>query len=133
MINHLRHRLANLLSTADTVVLATAGPAGVQARSFRCQSQGTILYLLLPGTSDHLLNLEHDDEVLVSTPGWQVRGRGRVLPLLAAPVDLGLSQSPAADGCVLLEIHPRQLQVYRMDGWGFSETLDIEPDANNLT
>lgn len=133
MINHLRQRVASILSTADTVVLATDGPAGVQARGFPCQSLGIKLYLLLPGTSDQLLNLEYDDQVLVSTPGWQLRGIGRVLPLSDAPVDLTLSLLPAADGCVLLQIHPGQLQVYRMDGWGFSETLDMGPDSNNLT
>lgn len=133
MLNHLRQHFARILATAEMATLVTTGPAGLQARGYPCQSQGILLYLLLPGTSDHLLNLEHDKQVLLSTPGWQLRGRGQVLPLSAAPVQITLSQGSAAKGCVLLEIHPAQLQVYQKRGWGFSETLDIEPDSQNLT
>lgn len=133
MLNHLRKRISNLLASVDTATLATAGPAGVQARSYPCQSLGIFLYLLLPATADHLLNLEHDEAVLISTPGWQLRGRGKVLPVAAGPADLSLGDLPAAKGCYLLKVWPAQLQVYSQNGWGFSETLDIEPDSLNLT
>ena len=133
MLNYLRRRAANILAAAETVTLSTSGPAGLQARSFPCQAHGILLYLLLPGTSDHLLNLEQNENVVVSTSGWQLRGWGRVLPLAAGPADLMLSRDSAAIGCVILEIHPSRLQIHRLKGWGFSETLDIEDSDSDLT
>lgn len=129
MINHLRQRVAALLAAAQTAILSTSGPAGLHAQSFPCQAHGLLLYLLVPATSDHLLNLEEREDVLVNTSRWQLRGRGRILPLDKGPDVLLLSQQPNAIGCVLLEVYPLQLQVQRLREWGFSETIDIEYDA----
>lgn len=128
MLDHLKRRVARILASAKTVTLSTSGPAGIQARQFPCEANGLALYLLLPGTSDHLLNLEKDALFVVSTSGWQLRGRAEVLPLTAGPDSLLLPHLPAAVGCVLVKIEPSQLQIYRQNGWGFRETIDIEPD-----
>jgi len=128
MIDHLKRRVARILASNQTATLSTSGPAGLQARQFPCEADGLSLYLLLPGTSDHLLNLEKDPNSMISTSAWQLRGRAQVLPLMAAPDSLLLPHLPAAVGCVLVKIQPAQLQIYRQNGWGFQETIDIDPD-----
>ena len=128
MLDHLKRRVARILAATKMATLSTSGPAGIQARQFPCEADGLTLYLLLPGTSDHLLNLEKDPFSVVSTAGWQLRGRAHVLPLVAGPDSLLLPHLPAAIGCVLVKIQPTQLQIYCQDGWGFRETIDIEPD-----
>lgn len=128
MLNHLKQHVSKILASAKTATLSTFGPAGIQARVFPCEAQGIHLYLLLPSVSDQLFNLEQNPNAVVSTSRWQLRGSGRVLALHDSPDSLALPQSLLAEGCVLLEIRPSQLQVYRRNGWGFSETIDIEPD-----
>ena len=129
MLDHLKRRVARILATAKTATLSTSGPAGLQARLFPCQAEGLYLYLLLPGTSDHLLNLEQESHVVASTAGWQVRGAAQVLPLQESPDSLMLPHLPEAPGCVLVQIRPSQLQIYRRNGWGFRETIDIDSDS----
>lgn len=126
MLEHLRRRVAGVLAAAQTATLSTSGPAGIEARVYPCEAAGLYLYLLVPGTSDQLLNLEHDTTAVVTTPEWQLRGVGRSLPLAAAPSGLLLPISPQAAGCVLVEIRPFRLQINRRNGWGFSETIDLD-------
>lgn len=126
MLEHLRRRVGDVLATAQAATLSTSGPAGVTARVYPCEASGLYLYLLVPGTSDQLLNLEHDTAAVVTTPEWQLRGAGRSLPLAAAPPGLLLPGSPQAAGCVLVEVRPSRLQINRRNGWGFSETIDLD-------
>ena len=58
MLNHLRAKAEQAFSAARSVILASSGPAGLQADSVLCRSEGLCLYLLVPRTSDQLLNLE---------------------------------------------------------------------------
>jgi hypothetical protein len=127
MLNHLKQHVNHILSSARTVTLSTWGPAGIQARVYPCEAKGIQLFLLLPAVSDHLLNLEQNPWVVASTAQWQLRGKGKMLALSDGPNALVLCQSSLAAGCVLVEILPTQLQVYRRSGWGFSETIDIDP------
>jgi len=124
MLAHLRQRIITVLASSHTATLATTGPAGLQARMIPCESREVFLYLLLPGTSDQLLNLEHDPKVIVTTAEWQLQGNGRILQADAAPPHLGLVHSPGAQGCVIVEVHPLRLHINRRNGWGFSETID---------
>jgi hypothetical protein len=126
MLDHLKQRVARILASTEKATLSTSGPAGIQARIFPCEAVEVCLYLLVPGTSDHLLNLEQNPFAVVSTPGWQLRGTARALPQQGVPADLQLPRSPAGTGCVLVEIRASQLQIYRRNGWGFSETIDID-------
>jgi len=128
MLDHLKRRVAGILATTKTVTLSTAGPAGIQVHRFRCEADRVHLYLLVPGTSDHLFNLEDDPVVVASTSGWQLRGAAQVRQLSECPDDLLLSRLPEAVGCVLVQIRPLQLQIYQQTGWGFSETIDFDLD-----
>lgn len=129
MLSHLKQHVISILATAKSATLSTYGPAGIQARLFPCESQGIHLYLLLPSVSDQLLNLELNPAAVASTPDWQLQGQGRATALSEAPAGLRLSNLPLAASCVLVEIRPERLHVYRQNGWGFSETIDIEPGS----
>jgi len=132
MLDHLKRRVSELLATADTATLSTSGPASIQVSFFRCEADGVTLYLLLPGTSDHLLNLESDPLAVASTSEWHLRGVAQVLQLQKCPDGLLLPQLPEAVGCVLVKIRPLQFQLYRHNGWGFRETIDFDPDSHTL-
>jgi len=126
MLEHLRQRVVETLASIQTATLSTSGPAGIQARAFPCEARGLHLYLLIPGVSDQLLNLEYDPTAVVSTPAWQLHGSVLILNLRDAPAGLVLVHDPDAVGCVLVQIRPFRLQINRRNGWGFSETIDIE-------
>jgi hypothetical protein len=124
MLNHLRERVTETLSTARTVTLSTHGAAGIQANVFPCEAVDLRLYLLLPRTSDHLFNLEHNPEVVATTEIWQVRGVARVAP--ERPAGLNLLQQPDAAWCEVVMLRPTRLQIEWPGGSGHAETIDID-------
>ena len=77
MLDYARQRAIEALRGHRKAVLATSGPAGVQASEFPCEALGLNLYLLVPQTSDRLFNLEHDSTVTLLAPGWELRGKRR--------------------------------------------------------
>jgi len=89
------------------------------------------LYLLVPSTSDDLFNLEHAPTAVVSTPDWQLHGRGYILTPAQSPANLALPHSAEAAGCVLVEIQPERLQINHPQGWGYGETIDIDEPKSN--
>ena len=126
MLNHLRQRVIETLAPVHSATLSTYGPAELQASLLPCESSGLRLYLLLPSTSDHLLNLENQPDVVVTTPDWQLRGTAILMESNAYPADLRLLTKPEAQWSRLVEICPTQLHIRRRNGWGYSETIDIE-------
>jgi hypothetical protein len=123
MLNHLRQRVIETLSSAKAATLSTHGAAGIQANVFPCEAIDLILYLLVPRTSDHLFNLEQNPEVVVTTETWQVRGPARIAP--GPPAGLALLQQPDAAWCEVVVVHPQRLQIERPGGSGHAETIDI--------
>ncbi len=128
MLDHLRHRVIEVLAAAQSVTLATYGPAGLQASLLPCEAAEMRLYLLLPATSDHLLNLENQSDVMVSNAAWQMRGRAVVVNSADNLPNLGLLQKAEAQWGRLIVIFPTQLNIRRGRGWGYSETIDIDPE-----
>jgi hypothetical protein len=124
MLNHLHERVTETLSGARTVTLSTHGAAGIQANVFACESTGLWLYLLVPRTSDHLFNLEHHPEVVVTTEAWQLRGVACIA--LEQPVGLALLQQPDAAWCEVVMVRPTRLQIEPQGGLGHAETIDID-------
>ena len=125
MLNHLRQHIATTLEQARSATLATSGPAGLQAHVVPCMASGIQLYLLLPRTSDHLLNLEHDPAVVVTTAEWQVSGRGRVVTKAECAAAL-LLEAPNAPWSVVVEVRPTRVAIAQPTGWGAAETIDLE-------
>ena len=79
MLDWLRRDATEWQAGLTACILASAGPAGVQASQVDCLSQGLRLYLLLSTESDHLLNIETTGEVARASDGWRLTGEGRCL------------------------------------------------------
>lgn len=125
MLDYARQRAKEILKSPQAAVLVTSGPAGVQVGEYPCEVLDLDLYLLLPQTSDHLFNLEHDSSVSLQTSRWDLKGEAQVI--LANPPDLELDLLRGSDAswCVLVLVHPLQVQVHREGGWGNLETIDL--------
>jgi hypothetical protein len=89
-------------------------------------ARGTLLYLLLPCTSDQLLNLDSDPQVVVTAAGWQVRGWARVLDSADQPAIGVLMDEPGAHWSLVVEVHPTRVTIAQRQGWGAAETIDLE-------
>jgi len=121
MIEHLRLQAANAFSKFDHAVLATCGPSGPQVSRVQCKPQGTTLILHVPRSSDHLFNLEHQPEVAVLTPEWQLRGSAQILN----PATCSVQESPLSNWNAMVKIQPIRLQIFGDDGLSFVETIDF--------
>ena len=99
----------------------TSGPAGVQASEFPCEAVGLILYLLVPQTSDHLFNLEHDATVTVLTAGWELKGKAQIISPGEPDLELDLLREPGAEWCVLVRVDPSGANS---EGGGLGESRD---------
>ncbi len=127
MLDYARQHAIEALSLPRKVVLVTCGPAGVQAGEFPCEANDLALYLLVPRTSDHLFNLEHNSTVSLLSSGWELSGAASILPASAPGFDLSLVKDPVAQWCVVVRIAPLRIQIKRADGWGNIETIDLNP------
>lgn len=123
MLQHIRQRVVAALAEVNTVTLSTYGPAGLQAGLFACEGVELMLYLLVPSTSDHLFNLEHNPNVVVTTESWQLRGTAVVTR--ERPAGLALLRQPDAGWCELVVVSPTRLQIARTDDSGHAETFDL--------
>ena len=126
MLDHLRQRVVEALASAQCATLSTYGAAALQATLLPCEAIDLQLYLLLPATSDHLLNLESHPQVVVTTPDWQLRGTAVSLNPANYPPNLTLLQKPEAQLSRLVVVRPSQFNLRRANGWGFWETIDID-------
>jgi hypothetical protein len=118
MLDYARQHAIEALKIPRKAVLATIGPAGLQASEVPCEAIGLNLYLLVPGTSDHLFNLEYGSSVTVLTAGWELKGEAQVIFPNASDLELDLLREPGAEWCVLVRVNPCQIQIRRVGGWG---------------
>jgi hypothetical protein len=126
MLDYARLRAIEVLKAARIAVLATSGPAGVQASEVTCEAAGLYLYILVPQTSDHLFNLEHETTVTLLAAGWELKGEAQMVAPGTANLELDLLHDPGAAWCVLVQVTPYQLQIRREGGWGNIETIDLK-------
>ncbi len=126
MLDYARQHAIAALKVPRTAVLATSGPAGVQASEFPCEAIDLVLFLLVPQTSDHLFNLEHDSNVTLVTAGWELKGEAQIISMRPAGLGVDLLREPGAEWCVLVRVEPYQLQIRRAGGWGHLETIDLK-------
>ena len=125
MLDYTRHRAVEVLQKPRSAVLATSGPAGVQAGEFRFEAVELDVYLLVPRTSDHLYNLEYDSNVTLLTSSWELKGKARVISPESLASELNLLREPQAKWSALVHVNPIQLQIQRPNGWGILETIDL--------
>jgi hypothetical protein len=128
MLNYARHRAIEMLKITRRAVLVSNGPSGLQAGYYRCEALGLELYLLVPGTSDHLFNLEQETNVTLLSSAWELKGIAQLLPKEFVHSDLELTRDPLAKWCRLVRVRPVSMQVYREEGWGNLETLDLNSE-----
>jgi len=126
MLDYARQRAVEALKTPRKAILATSGPAGVQASEFICEAVELDLYILVPKTSDHLFNLEHDSSVSLLTPEWELRGQAQIIPPGIPDLRLDLLGEPDAEWCALVRVDPWRIQIRRGEGWGNLETIDLK-------
>ncbi|MBN2085566.1 MAG: pyridoxamine 5'-phosphate oxidase family protein [Anaerolineales bacterium] len=126
MLDYARQRAREILKSPRSAILATGGPAGVQAGEFACEAAGLDLYLLVPWTSDHLFNIEHAPRVTLLTAEWELKGTAQIIhdPASIGPMDL--LKNPGADLCTPVRVRPSRIQIRRVGGWGNLETIDLE-------
>jgi hypothetical protein len=124
MLRHLHERIAATLASARSATLASSGPAGLQAHIVPCVACGMELYLLVPHTSDQLLNLEYGGAVVVMTAEWHVEGRAQIASASECPAALlGLPEAPWS---IAVTVHPVRVSIAQPEGWGAAETIDVD-------
>ena len=106
MLGQLRQEALQLLADISHCMLSTSGPAGIQASVVPCQLQTDYLYLLVPDTSEHIFNLEHDSEVVVTAERWQLRGEANLCESTYSPFS-----TEQTSWHVTIEIRPKRMQI----------------------
>jgi hypothetical protein len=141
MLDHLHQKAAQTLASVDSVILSSFGPADIQISRVPSISDDLILYVFIPRSSDHLLNLEHRQEVVVAVDEWELQGNARLLDRYEIPMVVHLSNKNSsfkrpesfwnkAWGCTV-EIHPTRLTIHSLCGQGNLETIDFNPERRN--
>lgn len=120
MLDRLRDRAAKLFKQTHNCTLATTGPAKVQASIVPCTVKDAVLYLCLPDTSDHLLNLEHEPEVALATQAWSLRGTTEIL----SRADDIFDESQAR-WHVAIKVIPLQMHILPGPHAQHAETIDF--------
>jgi hypothetical protein len=126
MLMHLRSRIETALAAANEVTIATAGPAELQITSVPCRAQGLMLFLLVPHTSDHLVNLDDAPEIAVAGPGWRLRGQAQVLEETAQGF---LARSGGDRWHCVVAVQPWRFEWLHPGGDCAAETIDIDDRA----
>jgi hypothetical protein len=126
MNSFVKQRVMQILSQADAATLSTVGPAGLLAGNVACEAWDGKLYLMLPQTSDHLVNLEASSEVVASSTAWIVYGLAGLIEREKLPPGLKLLENPDAPWTAWLEVVPRRVQLVRPGNWAFLETYDLD-------
>ncbi|MEO7908366.1 MAG: hypothetical protein ABIV47_01825 [Roseiflexaceae bacterium] len=128
MLNKLRNEALTLIAATPHCTLSTIGPAGVQASVVECVVREDCVYVLVPSTVDHLFNLEHEQEVVLTNSLWQLRGAALALSEAdglqgTAPYDI--SAQASATGYTLVEVFPIQMHLELSSQRRYRETIDF--------
>jgi hypothetical protein len=129
MLDKLRAEALALIADTPHCTLSTTGPAGVQASVVACMVRDDCVYVLVPSTADHLFNLEHSPEVVLTTALWQVRGAALALGGAdgrhgTAPPEISARAGIA--GHTLVEVFPIRMQIEAAGNRKYCETIDFD-------
>src|SRR3954453_8551820 len=128
MLHKLHAEALALIAATSYCTLSTIGPAGVQASVVACLVREDCVYVLVPSTVDHLFNLEHEQEAVLTSPLWQLRGAALALGGAdgqrgTAPLDI--STQARAAGYALVEVFPIRIHLESAGGRRYRETIDF--------
>ncbi len=126
MLDYARQRAIEALKVPRKAVFVTSGPAGLQVCELPCEAVGLVLYILVPRTTDHLFNLEHEPGVTLLTERWELKGEAQVVSAAAAGLELDILREEQAQWCRLVRVDPAQIHVRREAGWGYLETIELK-------
>jgi hypothetical protein len=128
MLNKLRAEALTLIAATPHCTLSTTGPAGVQASLVTCLVHEDCVYVLVPATVDHLFNLEHEQEVVLTSPFWQLRGAALNLSEAGGLHGTALhdiSAQASAAGYTLVEVFPLRMHLEPDGRRRYRETIDF--------
>jgi hypothetical protein len=125
MLDYARQRAIDVLKIPRKAILATGGPAGIQAGEFPCEAIGLDLYLLLPNTSDHIFNIENDHSATLVSSVWEVSGEAELIELPNPALELDFLKGTEAEWWSLVRVHPRKIHIRSKGGWGYCETIEL--------
>src|SRR6266536_3369468 len=128
MLNKLRAEALALIAAAPDCTLSTSGPAGVQASVVACLVREDCVYVLVPSTVDHLFNLEHELEVVLTSPLWQLRGAALDLSEgggLHGTAPCNISAQAREAGYTLVEVFPLRMHLEPDGRRRYRETIDF--------
>jgi hypothetical protein len=128
MLKKLRAEALTFIAATPYCTLSTIGPAGVQASVVECMVREDCVYVLVPSTVDHLFNMEHELEVVLTSPLWQLRGAALALSEAdglqgTAPYDI--SAQARAAGYTLVEVFPLRMHLEPDGRRRYRETIDF--------
>jgi hypothetical protein len=128
MLTKLRAEALALIAATPDCTLSTIGPAGVQASVVPCFVREDCVYVLVPSTVDHLFNLEHELEVVLTSTLWQLRGAALALGEPdgrhgTAPYNISARAKDA--GATLVEVFPFRMHLEPAGRRRYRETIDF--------
>jgi hypothetical protein len=136
MLKKLRAEALALIAATPHCTLSSTGPAGVQASVVACLVREDCVYVLVPSTVDDLFNLEHEQEIVLTSPLWQLRGAALALSAGAglqrtAPSDI--SAQANASGYTLVEVFPLRMHLEPHGRRRYRETIDFSAHIRYVT
>ena len=132
MLDKLRSEALALIAATPHCMLSTTGPAGMQVSVVACIVRDDCVYVLVPSTADHLFNLEHETEVVLTTALWQLRGAALAIGGAegrhgTAPREI--SARARIEGYLLVEVFPLRMQIEAAGNRRYRETIDFDVRA----
>ena len=128
MLDKLRAEALALIAATPHCTLSTIGPAGVQASVVECMVCEDCVYVLVPSTVDHLFNLEHQLEVVLTCASWQLRGAALALTEAEGrqgTAPSGISARARNAGYTLVEVFPLRIHLEPTRRRRYRETIDF--------
>lgn len=128
MLKKLRAEALALIAATPHCTLSTTGPAGVQASVVTCLVREDCVYVLLPSTIDHLFNMEHELEVVLTSLLWQLRGAALTLGEaggLHGTAPHTISAQAKNTGYTLVEVFPLRMHLEPGEHRRYRETIDF--------
>jgi hypothetical protein len=134
MLSQLRAEALALIAATSHCTLSTMGPAGVQASLVVCVVHAGCVYVLVPSTIDHLFNIEHEFEVVLTSATWQLRGAALAIGDVAGGYGTApdtLQARARVAGTTLVEVFPLRMHLEATGPRRYRETIDFDADAYN--
>lgn len=136
MLDKLRAEALALIGTTPDCTLSTIGPAGVQASVVGCIVHEDCIFILIPSTVDHLFNIKHAMEVVLTSTLWQLRGAALALGRengLHGTVPPEISARASVEGYTLVEVFPLRIHLEAAGPRRYRETIDFDMLAPHCT